>query len=214
MARVPRNQWPEVVFVGDQSRAVLSQAAKAGRALRLGPGIYASRVSVPPEETVRRNWAQILNHELPGAIITDRSARRSGPVDGILTVVHTRKRPLELPGLSIMPRPGAPTLFGDTSMLSVRLASRARAMLENLRGRSRDRYLSPAEVETWLADILVNEGSSNLLHVRDEAHRLAPLGGWAKELRTLDAMIVAALSTRPAEILSAEALRAHAAGVP
>lgn len=214
MARVPHNQWPEVVFVGDQSRAVLSQAAKAGRALRLGPGIYASRVSAPPEETVRRNWAQILNHELPGAIVTDRSARRSGPVDGILTVVHTRKRPLHLPGLAIMPRPGAPTLPGDTPMLTVRLASRARAMLENLGGRSRDRYLSRAEVETWLADILVNEGSSNLLHVRDEAHRLAPLGGWAKELRTLDAMIGAALSTRPAEILSTEALRAHAAGVP
>lgn len=214
MARVPHNQWPEVVFVGDQSRAVLSQAAKAGRALRLGPGIYASRVSVPPEETVRRNWAQILSHELPGAIITDRSARRSGPVDGILTVVHTRKRPLDLPGLAIMPRPGAPMLPGDTPMLSVGLASRARAMLENLWGRSRDRYLSPAEVETWLADILVNEGSSNLLHVREEAHRLAPLGGWVKELRTLDAMIGAALSTRPADILSTEAHRAHAAGVP
>ena len=214
MARVPHNQWPEVVFVGDQSRAVLSQAAKDGRAFRLGPGIYTPLASAPPEETVRRNWAQILDHELPGAIITDRSARRSGPVDGILTVVHGRKRPLDLPGLTIMPRPGSPALPGDTPMLSVRLASRARAMLENLGGRSRDRYLSPAEVETWLADILVNEGRDNLLHVRDDAHRLAPLGGWTKEQRTLDAMIGAALSTRPAEVLSTEALRAHATGVP
>ena len=84
MARVPHNQWPEVVFVGDQSRAVLSQAAKDGRAVRLGPGIYTPLASAPPEETVRRNWAQILDHELPGAIITDRSARHSGPVDGYL----------------------------------------------------------------------------------------------------------------------------------
>ncbi len=214
MARVPHNQWPEVVFVGDQSRAVLSQAAKAGRAFRLGPGIYTPRISAPPEDTVRRNWAQILDHELPGAIITDRSARRSGPVDGILTVVHGRKRPLDLPGLTILPRPGSPALPGDTPMLSVRLASRARAMLENLRGRARDRYLAPAEVETWLADILVNEGSDNLLHVRDDARRLAPLGGWTKEQRTLDAMIGAALSTRPAEVLATEALHAHSTGVP
>lgn len=214
MTRVAHVQWPDVVFVGDQSRAVLSQAAKAGRAFRLGPGIYTPRVFAPPEETVRRNWAQIIDHELPGAIITDRSARRSGPLDGILTVIHARKRPLELPGLTITPRRGSPALPGDTPMLSMRLASRARAMLENLRGRSRDRYLSPAEVETWLADILLNEGHENLLRVREDAHRLAPLGDWMKELRTLDAMIGAALATRPVEILSTEALRAHAAGIP
>ena len=214
MARAAHNQWPEVVFVGDRSRAVLSQATKAGRAIRLGPGIYTPRTSAPAEETVRRNWVQILDHKLPGAIITDRSARRSGPVDGVLTVVHARKRPLDLPGLTILPRPGSPALPGDAPMLSARLASRARAMLENLGGRSSDRYLSRAEVETWLADILLNEGSDNLLHVREEAHRLASLGGWTKELRTLDAMIGAALSTRPSGVLSTEALRAHAAGVP
>ena len=115
MARVARNRGRRSCSLATESRAVLSQAARAGRAIRLGPGIYTARTSAPPEATVRRNWAQILDHELPGAIVTDRSARRSGPVDGILTVVHARKRPLDLPGLTIRPRPGSPALPGDSS---------------------------------------------------------------------------------------------------
>src|SRR5579859_1733502 len=127
-------RWPEVVFVGDLSRAALSKAAKEGRAVRLAPGMYSGRPFKPPEEIVRRNWLQIVDHALPGAIITDRSARRSGPDNGLLTVVHRRDRALELPGLTILPRPGADVLPGDTPLSSIWLASQPRALLENLRG--------------------------------------------------------------------------------
>lgn len=213
MARFARGQWPEVVFVGDLSRAALSQAAKEGRAVRLGPGIYSGRRFVTPEEIVRRNWLQILDHELPGAIITDRSARRSGPSNGLLTVVHGRKRPLELPGLTILPRPGVNVLPGDSPMSSVWLASQPRALLENLRG-GHQRYLSRIEIEAWIADLLASGGFAHLNYLRDEARGLAEMTGWDRELRQLEAIIGAVLPMQPADVLQTDALRSRAAGTP
>lgn len=214
VARFARGQWPEVVFVGDLSRAVLSRAAKEGRAIRLAPGIYAGQRLTAPEEVVRRNWLQILDHELPGAIVTDRSARRSGPSNGLLTVVHDRRRPLELPGLTILPRQGAGVLPGDSPMSSVWLASQPRAMLENLRGRQHPRYLSRLEIEEWIADLFVSGGAAHLNYLRDEARRLAETGSWDREFRLLESIIGASLSTRPADILRSDALRSRASGTP
>jgi hypothetical protein len=150
---------PCVGRVGVEPGLAPSSRRRPGPAGRtgLGPGIYTSRTSAPPEETVRRNWAQILDHELPGP-----SSRIGWPA---AVVPSTGSSPWSTRASdrwicrTIMPRPGSPALPGDTPLLSVRLVSRARAMLENLRGRSRDRYLSRAEIETWLADILVNEGT-------------------------------------------------------
>lgn len=213
MASPRRAQWPEVVFVGDLSRAALSKAAKEGRAVRLAPGIYSGRPFTPPEEVVRRNWVQIVSHELPDAIITDRSARRSGPDNGLLTVVHRRDRALELPGLTILPRPGAGVLPGDTRLGSVWLASQPRALLENLRGDHR-RYLSQAEIEAWLADLLAVHGPDRLNQIRDDARRLAELSGLQRAFGRLVAIIGAALSTQPADRLRTAALRARATGTP
>jgi Fic family protein len=213
MTRIERGQWPEVVFVGDLSRAALSLAAKEGRAVRIGPGIYSGRRFAKPEEVVRRNWAQILDHELPGAIITDRSARPAGPSNGLLTVVHSRKRPLELPGLTILPRPGVGLLPGDSPMSSVWLASQPRALLENLRG-PHQRYLSRSELEAWVADILSSGGAAQLNYIRDEARNLSELAGWQSEFGRLNAIIGAALSTQPVDVLQTTALRSRAAGTP
>lgn len=206
-------RWPEVVFVGDLSRAALSKAAKEGRAVRLAPGMYSGRPFKPPEEIVRRNWLQIVDHALPGAIITDRSARRSGPDNGLLTVVHRRDRALELPGLTILPRPGADVLPGDTPLSSIWLASQPRALLENLRG-SHQRYLSQSEIEAWISDLLALHGPSRLNQVRDRARRLAEPAGLQRAFRRLDAIIGAALSTQPMDALQTPALRARAAGKP
>jgi fido (protein-threonine AMPylation protein) len=213
MDRIERGQWPEVVFVGDLSRAALSRAATEGRAIRLGPGIYSGRPSAKPEDVVRRNWAQIIDHELPGAIITDRSARLAVPANGLLTVVHSRKRPLELPGLTILPRLGVGHLPGDSPMSSVWVASQSRALLENLRG-AHQRYLTRGEIEAWIADILTSGGDSRLNYVRDEARKLAEIAGWQAEFGRLNAIIGAALSTQSVDILQTEALRSRAAGTP
>lgn len=210
-----RTAWPEVVFADDVlSRAALSKAVKERRAIRLAPGIYTGRVFSDPEEIVRRNWAQIIDHELPGAVISDRSARRGGPERRLLTVVHTRRRPLLLPGLTVLPRPGAGPLPGDVPMMSLWIASEARAFLENLR-RSHRRYLTQAELENWLGDLLNQGGPERLERLREAARRLA---GRQEELeralRRLDGIVGAALATQPMDVLATDALRAHATGEP
>lgn len=210
----PKSGWPDILFTDDLSRAALSKAVRDGRARRISPGIYTSLRFGSLEDIVRRNWSRILDHELPGAIITDRSARRSGPSEDMLTVVHRRKRPLQLPGLTIMPRPGPPPLPDDAPMSSVWFASQARAMLENLHGRGGPRYLSRTELEGWIADLLLSGGENLLNDIRDRARSLAQAGGWDREFATLSAIIGAALSTHPSDILQTEKLRASASGTP
>ena len=206
--------WPEIVFSGEVfSRPAISQAVREGRARRLGPGIYTSIRLGPLEDVVRRNWVQIVDHELPGAIITDRSVRHSGPDDGVLTVVHSRKRPLELPGLTVLPRPGAPVLPGDTPMSGLWLASQPRALLENLHGTSRHtRYLSRGDIEQWIADLLLSQGERHLNFVRDEARKLANQGRWSREFVKLTSIIGAALATHPGSAVQTDVLRARADG--
>ena len=152
--------WPEIVFAGDRSRQALSAAARRGRIVRLATGIYSGRPNADATLVVRRNWSQILGHELPGAVITDRSARSGVPgADGHITVVHPRQRPLALPGLTIEPRPGPGALPGDTPLMhGLVLASPARAMLESL-GRRIDRYLRDDEIERWIAEIISRQGA-------------------------------------------------------
>lgn len=128
-------------------------------------------------------------------------------------MVHSRKRPLELPGLTILPRPGARQLPGDTALSSVWLASQPRALLENLRA-SHQRYLTRGELEAWIADILTQGGVVRLNYVRDEARKLAEIEGWQSEFSRLNAIIGAALSTQPVDILQTAALRSRAAGTP
>lgn len=214
---MPRQEtrWPEIVFAGDVTRAGLAKAAAEGRLVRLVPGLYSGRPRSNQAEVVGRNWHQILGHELPGAVISDRSARRSGPDGDLLTVVHPRRRPLELPGLTILPRAGEGPLPGDSPGDGVWLASQARGLLENLRGRALRRYLSPREIESWLTDIIGGpNGADQLNFIRDRARDLAEGVGWQPAFRRLDALIGAILSTRPSEMLESEALRARATGAP
>lgn len=210
-----RETWPEIVFAGDRSRQALSAAARRGSIVRLAAGIYSGRPSSDPAVLARRNWAQILGHELPGAVITDRSARSGVPgPDGRITVVHSRQRPLELPGLRVEPRPGPGPLPGDTPLMhGLLLASPARAMLESI-GRRSDRYLTDEEIEQWIAEIIVRQGLDGINALRDQAHTVAPLLGRTTAFDRLDLMIGAALGTRPSGSLLTPVLRAQAAGAP
>lgn len=208
-------KWPDLIFAGDRSRASLSQAARAGSIRRLARGIYTGIRIGPPAQVARRYWREILAHELPGAILADRSARMTRPDDaGRLFVVHTRQRPLILPGLTIIPRPGTTGVEGDTELDDgTFLSSAARGLLDNLAGRG-ERYLTTDEVERWIADMLVATGVERLNATRDHARRVAPKLGRARTFSKLDRLISASLSSGTADALSAAALQARAAGAP
>jgi len=206
--------WPDIIFVGDRSRASLSKAAGNGSIVRLGSGIYTGARVEAPEQVVRRNWREILGHELPGAILADRSARTTEPNDtGHLYVVHARQRPLPLPGLTIHPRPGATGIPGDTKVGDFVVSSPARGLLDNLAGRT-ERYLTIAEIERWIADILIVHGRDRLLSIRDDARAIAAPLDRAAALDRLEAMVDAVLAEAPGTGLKTEVLRAHAGGKP
>ena len=208
-------RWPDIFFSGYASRASLSQAAKAGSIVRLGRGIYTGRRMAAPETVTREHWREIVAHEFPGAVLADRSARQTRPdLQGRVCVVHKRQRPLVLPGLSIVPRPGPTGIEGDTPTPDgLVISSPARGLLDNLGGRG-DRYLSTVEVEHWVADILDVHGVDRLNQVRDHARRIAPALRRDATMQRLDRMVAAALTSGPADAVESGTLQARALGQP
>lgn len=210
-----RKRWPDIIFTDHASRASLSRAAKTGSIARIGPGIYTGRHLAEPARVARDHWRQIVSHELPGAVLADRSARTTGPDEhGRLFVVHARSRPLLLPGLSILVRRGPTMVEGDIDIGDgLRQSSAARGLLDNLSA-DRERFLGDAEVERWVGDILDIGGTSRLNQIRDEARRLAPAIGRERAMRRLDGIIAAALATGAGDVLATRALRSRATSEP
>jgi hypothetical protein len=212
-----QRDWAEVVFSGDASPAVLSRANDRGTLRRLGRGIYTGAVDGAPEEIVRRHLWQIVGHELPGAVLVDRSARVAGPVYGFLVVDHSRTRPLELPGLTVLARRGPRMVSGDMELTDgLWLSSVARQLLDNLnRTKGADRRtLSDTEVEEWIATLLTERGEGGMALLCSQARELAPILGRAREFARLEAIVAAATRNGDPAVLHSEQLRARAAGQP
>ena len=109
---------------------------------------------------------------LPGALIADRTALENRPAaDGSVFLIADHKRDIVLPGMTLRPRKGPPPLESDRPFIgSLRIASPARAFLENMRP-SRARYggvartLSKREIEERLDEMLRHGGE--LVHCRE-----------------------------------------------
>ena len=94
--------FPAVVYSDVHDKDRISRAHAGGRLVKVGSGIYVGDLSKPPEDVVRERLWEIVAHKLPGAVITDRSARNGGvPIDGFLFVTHRRTRPLTLTGVVV-----------------------------------------------------------------------------------------------------------------
>lgn len=212
-----KRKWPDLLFSGEDDPAVLSRAVRRGTLRRLATGIYTGDVEANPEDVVGRKLWRIVGHELPAAVIVDRSARRAGPVDGQLFVDHSRVRPLELPGVTVVPRRGPGPVTGDMEIPEgLWQSSIARQLLDNLT-RSRAavrRTLSDVEVEEWVDTLLGERGEEGLNQLRDQARELAPVLGSEKEFARLQAIIRAALTTGDVTVLRSERLQARASGRP
>lgn len=209
------HHWPDLVFAGDADSATLSRAVSRGTLRRLGTGMYTGRVDDDPAQVARRNWLRIVEHEYPGAVLADRAVRWGGPdPHGVVTVIHPRWRPLELPGLVVKSRrgtadPATDRPFGER----LRIRSPARTMLESLGGRNSNR-LSQEELEEWIDQILATQGEPAMNRTRDEARELAHDHGRESAFANLDRLIAAALMTGDARDLQSTELTARAAGRP
>ncbi|MEP7114913.1 MAG: Fic family protein [Ilumatobacteraceae bacterium] len=206
------SNWEELVWASDHDRTSLSRAARRGTLRRLSQGLYTSAIDDDPAEVVRRNLRDIVAHELPGAVIADRSARAGGlPVGGKLYVVHPRTRPLELPGVTVIARPGPRGLECDIPLHGgAYIASEARTLLESLQ-RPGGRRLSRDEIEVWI-DELSAAGARRLNSIRDLARTIADDLHSGPAFGILDALIAASLQTADAGVVTNERLAARTAG--
>ena len=113
---------------------------------------------------------------------------------------------MALPGVTFRPRKGHPPLASDPLFLGdIRLASAARAWLENMResrarGGKVSRTLSTIELEERLDGLLRQGGEAVVNRLRDEARAVSQELGAAQEYRRLDELIGTFLGTREANL--------------
>jgi hypothetical protein len=213
-----------VLFAADTDaagRRALARDAARGKLVRLTAGVYTDEVA-DPAGAVRRHLWQILAHEIPGAVITDRSIADGGiGSNGVvhLSVPH-RSRPLELPGMRVLPRRGPGPVEGDMPLPDgLWIAGEARGLLDNLAPARRladgtPRVLDRSAIEQRLDQLCADRGAEGLNRVRDQARAIAPELGRSREFSVLNALVGAVLNTRPVETLGSPQLQARAAGTP
>jgi hypothetical protein len=209
MARTPSTPWPTAagsVFFGDgaASPATLSRAVADGRIRRLALGLYSADLAATPEDLVERNLWACVAHFVPDAVVADRSAAANGePVDGALFVVSTsRARPLTLPGLTVVPRPGSPALDDDPPWAGgLHITSDARTLVDNLvlsraRAGRLARTLSRDEIAGWLVDKAQLRTDGYLDELRAHALDVADRLGVPERREVIEEVIAAAVSPR------------------
>ncbi len=216
----PPEDFPEIFRPEDPGAA--SRAARQGELRRVARGLYTWNLDEQLEQLVRRNWIDVAAIYFPDGVIVDRSAVDGRPAaDGSLFLDagprHTSQRPVNLPGLTLKSRPGPGRVDGDMAFGQLYRSGQARTALDNMRtSRARAgvaRTLSNAELEEWLERLAATRGEDELLHIRDEARRLAPLLGAEDEQHQLDRLIGGLLGTHDAR-LSTEAGRARGRRAP
>ena len=212
----------------DMASATASRKVRAGALRRLARGVVTDELDGPLEQVVANHLSELVGRLVPGAVITDRSAREGGrPVTGqdgtrILYITHPqRRRDLELPGHLVAVRSGPGPVDGDVPYLhdGVSVASLARALVDNAReshpraGRPA-RTLSRVELERWVDELASRYTAERFARLRDRVEQVAglldeqALGGVVSEL------LGAAQGTRRDAHLASPALRARRDGVP
>ncbi|MDE0009302.1 MAG: Fic family protein [Gammaproteobacteria bacterium] len=209
---------PEVFVSRASISAEVTRRVAQGRLRKIASRLYTRDLDSDPEDLVRRNLWSIAAGYFPGALIADRTAFELQPAeDASVCMVTPRGADIELPGVVLRPRRGAPPIPDDRPFLDdLRLSSRARACLDNLRpsrargGRLR-RTLSRGDVESQLERLVAMVGEGEVSRLRETARRIAPRIDRAPEFVQLDAIVGALVGTQPAR-LSAPTARARVAG--
>ena len=210
---------PEVFVSNVDLASSVSRETKLGRLRKIGSRLYTRNLKEQPEKVVLRNLWPLVDAYLPGALIADRTALENRPaVDGSVFLIADHKRDIVLPGITLRPRKGPGPLETDRPFIGgLRLASPARAFLENMRpSRARSgvaRTLSRQEIEERLDEILRQSGGATIQRLRDDARLIADQLGMTDEYQRLDNLIGSLLGTREARLVSPLAI-ARAAGEP
>lgn len=173
------NTLPEAFVSETALSSTISRRVQQGKLRKLGSRLYTRNLTDFPEAIVRRNLWQLVSAYAPGALIADRTALENAPAnDGSIFLVAERKRDINLPGVTLRPRPGHPPLPGNRPFIGgLFLSSTARAFLENMRpSRARGghvpRTLTRRELEERLENFLRRSGPEAVNRLRDEVLEL------------------------------------------
>lgn len=184
---------PEIVFDTNTSftPAAVAQLVKRGEIQRLGPKVYTSSTHSRPEQVVRRNIFLIAGHLWPGAVVSWRTAFEQTPSpDGSVYLSYHSPRKMRLPGHTLKLIQAHGPLDGDKPYAyDLHRSSPARAFLENLAARRRERWgwaVSKDSIENQLRAIK-DPLTRRLLG--DRARELAVQFGWYEELKQLQALL-------------------------
>jgi hypothetical protein len=185
-----------------QQRAV-QRAVRAGTLYRVAPGIATPHPSQEWAALLKRNKMRVMAAELPGAVVSFRSAF-DGMVSEPFTLAYKHARRLELPGLSVVTFGGAPAQDDDRPVGGSTLywASPARMLLDNLARDISGRCASDEQIEERLVQICEASGEESLRNLVLQAIRIAPKIGRAKELSALKDKVGAILGTREVALLA------------
>jgi hypothetical protein len=203
---------PEVFASTAATSLAVRRAVQAGRARRIGRGLFTRNTVEPLESVVARNWTAIASLYVPGGVVVDRSAFDAKPSeDGSLMLDGgpslKARRTYELPGLRLRVRPGPGPLPGDMPhMEGLFLSSRPRAWLENMvpsraRGGA-SRTLSKAELERELNRVVAVRGWEAVNDLRDSARELAPQMAAQNQFAELDDLIGALQGTHDTPLVT------------
>lgn len=209
---------PEVFVSRARISTEVSRRVTQGRLRKLASRLYTRDLRTEAETLVRRNLWDVVAGYFPGALVADRTALELEPApDGSVCLVTQRGADIDLPGIVLRPRRGAPPTPDDQPFLGdLFLSAPARAYLDNLRpSRGRrgrlPRTLRRPEIEARLERLVAAAGENAANRLHDDARRMAPRIGRVAERADLDAILGALAGTREAR-LSAPVARARAAG--
>lgn len=200
-----------------QVRAV-QRRLKKGELHQVAKGIVSSRPEADWPALIARDRVRVLAALFPGALYGYRTAFNGGrPEADVVYLTYTYPRTVELPGLTIVSFKGAAPQNGDMPMQgkSLYFPSESRLLLENLtqsRGALR-KSVGKDAIETRLLNISDAQGDEVLLRLRESARSLAPLLGFDREFKVLDALVGSILGTRPSG-LTKMAAKARTASLP
>ncbi len=159
----------ELRFATASTRSELARQARAGRAQRLAPGLYALGVTLPPEAAVRQHRFSIIAHYWPGAVLVGKTALAGGePLDGQVFVSQDRPErtaALALPGLTVHVRDGPGRLSGDMPLPEgLWLSGVARGLVENVHlvGRPRRSRAGTPAVEDRIDELARTGGAGKI----------------------------------------------------
>ena len=214
----------ELVHSTERNKAQLSRLARAGRALRLAPGIYVVEATLPAERVAHHHRLAIVARLWPGAVLCDRMAFSGAePVEGWMFVCHpnpARRSDVHLPGMSVSVRVGPGPLPGDMPMPEgLYLSGSARGLVENITGGGRPaagrpaRAAGTAAVEDQIDELARTGGPGrirNVLAQLDAVSGVLPAAAVALVRRRLAAV----LGTLTPDAPSSPRLRARLDGQP